>query len=94
MASELHGLVTMEPEILADTVIKRLHLRHFKGRRVAVRRYYIRSLLNDRRRNQEYNTAPESHNRRFRDRRREDLEFFDNTRIRIISFDNLSRKMF
>lgn len=52
--TECHGLVTIEPESIAELVIKHLHAKHLNGQRVVVRRYYVRNAKNDRNSNAEY----------------------------------------
>jgi hypothetical protein len=91
---EFHGLVTIEPDSLADQIIKRLHIKRFKGRRVAVRRYYKRSPLNDRRRDQDEPFASlQSSDKRCRDRRRQhQMEMIDDSIIKTTSMDTFYRK--
>jgi hypothetical protein len=66
---EYHGIIDIEPAKLALKVIRKLHRAPLKGKQVEVRKYYQRSALRDRRKNQQ--TAPPSgSDRRRQDRRR------------------------
>jgi hypothetical protein len=48
---EFQALVTIEPEIVAQRVIKKLHGHYLRGCRLMVRQYYLRSTNNDKRNN-------------------------------------------
>lgn len=70
---EFHGLVRIEPDIVAERVIKKLNRKIFLGYPIEVREYFLRSGYNDRR---EYNLPP-NHvllGQRKNDRRRTYLE--------------------
>lgn len=70
---EYHCLVTIEPEVVANRVIKKLNRKAFKGKHIAVREYFHRSWHNDPRVNMhEWNE--ELKNKRQADRRRPRLE--------------------
>lgn len=92
--AEFHGLVTLEPDSIAEKIIARLNLRHFKGRRVAVRRYHVRDPNNDRRKNQDEATSLKFRDQRLRDRRRTQLEIMDEKTVKIRGLHNFSRRMF
>jgi hypothetical protein len=91
--AEFHGLVTLEPDSIAEKMINRLNLRHFKGRRVAVRRYHVRDPHNDRRKRQDEATTLKFKDQRFRDRRRVQLEIMDEKTVRTRGLHNFSRRM-
>jgi hypothetical protein len=46
---EYHAIVNITPDAVAARVIKSLHGRVFKGKRIALREYVVRSWKNDRR---------------------------------------------
>jgi hypothetical protein len=92
--AEFHGLDTLEPDSVAEKMIARLNLRHFKGRRVAVRRYQVRDPNNDRRRNQDEATSLKFRDQRLRDRRRTQLEIMDEKTVKVRGLHNFSRRMF
>lgn len=46
---EYHGLVHIVPDEVGHRVIRRLHGQYFKGKRVALREYVVRTWRNDRR---------------------------------------------
>ncbi|OQK15237.1 hypothetical protein AU255_18945 [Methyloprofundus sedimenti] len=70
--SVFHGLVTIEPDAVAEKVIKRLNRKMFLGRHIAVREYHHRVWHNDPR--VKHNSHdPEILNRREGDRRRKNL---------------------
>ena len=74
-ALEYHGLVRIEPDKLAQKVIKRLNRKPFKGVRINVREYRIRSWHNDRR--TKMSNTSKSATLRKRDRRRRNIEVVD-----------------
>ncbi len=86
METETHGLVTIEPAHFANKVIKRLHLRCFKGHRVLVRRYY-------KRRDQGIDMKLDYCDLHATDRRRKNLYIMYNTILHTTSYDNGSRKL-
>ncbi|MGZ8217680.1 hypothetical protein [Methylomagnum sp.] len=92
--AEFHGLVTLEPDNIAEKMINRLNLRHFKGRRVAVRLYQVRDPNNDRRKNEDAATILKYRDQRLRDRRRAQLEVMDEKTVRTRGLNNFSRRMF
>jgi hypothetical protein len=51
-ATEAHALVCLEPEYLAEPLIKRLHAKRLNGQRVLVKRYIVRNTYLDRREKQ------------------------------------------
>lgn len=94
MEKEFHGLITIEPEAIADTLIRRLHAKQFKGRRVGVRRFHTRSARKDRRHVGQGNETEDcSQNRRIRDRRRENLVVINESLLRTIGSAAFSRKL-
>lgn len=66
---EHHGLVTVEPDVVAERVIRMLRMAYFKGKSSGIREYFYRSWHNDRR---DINTivGKDIQNRRKGDRRR------------------------
>lgn len=48
---EFQALVTIEPEMVAQRVIKKLHGHYLRGCRLMVRQYFLRSANNDKRNN-------------------------------------------
>lgn len=80
---ECHGLITIEPDAIADKLIARLNLKHFNGKRVLVRRYYIRDPKNDRRRDNRTRNLEGNH--RLRDRRRDRIEIIDEDSLHSIA---------
>lgn len=77
---EFHGLVKVDPDHVAEKVIKRLNRKPFKGMRINVREYRNRSWHNDPR--LRMSSTMNSLNQRKRDRRRRNMEIIDN-------FDNV-----
>jgi len=47
--TECHAIVNIAPDAVAERVVKKLHGQLFKGKRIALREYAIRSWKNDRR---------------------------------------------
>lgn len=78
--SEFHGLVTIEPDAVAEKVIKRLNRKMFLGRHIAVREYHHRVWHNDPR-IKHNSDAPEILNRREGDRRRKNLKVINDIEI-------------
>jgi len=71
--SEYHGLVIIQPDAVAEKVIRRLNRKMFLGRHIAVREYHRRVWHNDPR--IKHNSHdPEMLNQRKGDRRRKNLE--------------------
>ncbi len=66
---EYHGLVTVEPDLAAERVVRRLNRKKFLGKYIAVRKYIERSWHNDRRLNAK-TAAILRRDRRENDRRR------------------------
>ncbi len=87
--TECHGLVTVEPNVAAEKIIRRLNLKPFRGHRVAVRRYYKRS-LHDRRRNQRETLELQFQDQRKGDRRRKKLE---DVTLRLSGVEAFSRRL-
>jgi len=82
METELHCLVTIEPDSFADRVVKRLHAKHLKGQRVVVKRYYERNPMNDRRRNLKGDAALQYIDKRINERRRQELLTYGGDKIK------------
>lgn len=76
-ASELHGLVEVQPAMAAMRAIEELNGKELKGVAIEVRRYHHRSLLRDRRQDQvpfgNADTVEDADNRR-QERRRRNLK--------------------
>lgn len=66
---EYHGIVTIEPDLVAEKVIKKLNRKKFLGKYIAVREYRRRDWHNDRRLNGKM-AAIVQRDRRELDRRR------------------------
>jgi hypothetical protein len=88
--TEYHGLATIEPGDAADRIIKRLNLKQFRGKRVAVRRYYKRTQVSDRRRGESADAELLFRDRRKGDRRRRNLE---DATVRMAGVDAFSRRL-
>lgn len=73
---EFNALVRVEPDVVAQRVIKRLNRKLLKGKPINVAEYCLRQRDNDRR-NKSVNLA---NDRRRRERRRLDLKIIDITR--------------
>lgn len=73
---EHHGLVRIEPDNVAQKIIKRLNRKPFKGIRINIREYHTRSWHNDPRIGM--SSASKPLNLRKRDRRRRNVEVIDN----------------
>jgi hypothetical protein len=65
---DYHGVVTIEPNSVAERVIKKLNRQLFKGKYIEVRRYHIRNAANDPRKKNR-NLAEGSDSRRKGERR-------------------------
>lgn len=62
--SDYHGVVTIEPDTVAERVIKKLNRAKFKGKPIEVRRYFIRNSANDpRNKNRMLDEVPDSRRR-------------------------------
>jgi hypothetical protein len=85
---EYHGLAVVEPASAADELIARMNLKYFKGRRVNVRRYYVRSSRNERRKFQDEEETQTPKYVRLRDRRRENLEIMDDVSLEVMRLFN------
>jgi len=72
-ALEFHGLVTIDPDVAAERIIKKLNRKYFKDKPIAVREFYYRSWHNDHRINM-HERNEELINKRKIDRRRARLE--------------------
>ena len=72
---EYHGLVRIDPDNVAQKVIKRLNRKPFKGVRINIREYHSRSWHNDPRIGLTSRKKP--NNLRHRDRRRRNVEVID-----------------
>lgn len=71
--SGFHGLVTIQPDVAASRVIKRLNRKKFLNKYIAVREYYLRDWHNDSRINYDLQSSfkPE---KRLAGRRRSSIE--------------------
>ena len=90
---EHHGLVRIEPDSVAERVIKKLNLNPINGKNIVVREYILRNWHNDPRlrRNHADTAFP---NRRKADRRRHQLEVVHNEERRVSGgFDNPSYRL-
>jgi hypothetical protein len=72
---EYHGLVRIEPDNVAQKVIKRLNRKPFKGVRINIREYHSRTWHNDPRTG--LSSTKKLNNFRQRDRRRRNVELID-----------------
>jgi hypothetical protein len=83
MDTELQFIVTIEPDVAGNNIIKRLHAKHLNGRRVVVKPYYQRNPKNDRRK------APDASGqdleKRANDRRRREIVTFDDQSTKVFS---------
>jgi hypothetical protein len=68
----VHGVVTILPDDVADLVIKQLDRKVINGRRITVRQYYIRNERNDPRRNTKY-VPKDIADKRERERRQHEI---------------------
>ena len=71
--SEFHGLVTIEPDVVAKRVLKRLNRKKFLDKHIVVRQYQQRDWHNDPRISHEPFISTK-HEKRNTDRRRRDIE--------------------
>jgi len=71
--SEFHGLVTIEPEVVAKRVLKRLNRKKFLDKHIVVREYSQRDWHNDPRLNDD-SLKSTKHEKRITDRRRRNIE--------------------
>ncbi len=93
-SSEFHGLVTIQPDDVAEKVIKRLNRKRFLGKHIAVREYHRRVWHNDPRIKHNLHD-PEILNRRENDRRRKNLEVVNDTNMaHIFSGDKTFHKQY
>jgi hypothetical protein len=67
--TDYHGIVSIEPDIVAERVIKKLNRKLFKGKYIEIRRYYLRRGTNDPRK--KLNAGKFSDSRRKMERRQE-----------------------
>lgn len=67
--TDYHGVVAIEPDSVAERVIKKLNRTRFNGNYIEVRQYYIRKVANDPRRKNGASQVQDS--RRQRERRQE-----------------------
>lgn len=70
---EYHGLVHILPDEVGLRVIRKLNRQHFKGKRIVVREYVVRSWHNDRRDPSKQGDVPEGRDRRQGQVRRSNL---------------------
>ena len=87
-----HGLVTVEPDIAAKRMLKRMHRTTIKGRRVIVREFNERSWQNDRRSHKFQKQSRIIKNQRYLERRLHALIPESNTRVSFSDQSNFSRK--
>ena len=71
--SEFHGLVTIEPDVVAKRVLKRLNRKKFLDKHIVVRQYYQRDWHNDSRLNHDSFIAAK-YEKRMTDRRRKNIQ--------------------
>ena len=71
--SEFHGLVTIEPDVAAKRVLKRLNRKKFLDKHILVREYHRRDWHNDPRMNHDPFISTK-HEKRIADRRRRNIE--------------------
>ncbi|MGR9099657.1 MAG: hypothetical protein ACU826_03745 [Gammaproteobacteria bacterium] len=87
-----HGLVLIEPDLVAERVIRSLRKTPFKGKRIIVREFVQRSWQNDRRCNPQ--TQIRDHNsRRKADRRQHKLETVTHFGVSFVGLQQFSRKI-
>ena len=86
---EYHGLVRIEPDKVAQKVIKRLNRKSFKGVRINVREYRSRSWHNDRR--TKMSNTLKSASLRKKDRRRRDIEVVEDINQQFSSTSSFHR---
>jgi hypothetical protein len=67
---EFQALANIEPDTVADRVIKNLHGLNFRGRRIVVRQYILRSWKNDKRSEENNQSSPLKERRTNLSRRR------------------------
>ena len=72
---EYHALVCIEPDVVAQRIIKRLNRKPLGGKRINIAEVHVRHFSNDRRQGR-YRPA---HDRRKADRRRKGIEIHDIT---------------
>ncbi len=86
---DYHAVVTIEPDSVAERVIKKMNRKVFKGKYIEVRRYYIRNPANDpRNKNNILDDVPDS--RRVAERRQKQNEL--NTALQYTAIKNFHRK--
>ena len=86
-----HGLVTIEPDEVAKSILKRMHRIPFKGKKVIIREFIDRSWQNDRRSHKPQNIAPINQRRRV-ERRQHRLEVVIRTQITFSDQAQFTRK--
>lgn len=88
---EYHALAAIEPDTVALRAIRKLHGQLFKGKRIAVRQYYIRNTRNDKR------AVPTSTDWELKDKRklatrRRDLEIIEEMMPQYTGLENFRRR--
>lgn len=73
--TEYHGLVHIKPDLAAQRAIKKLNGKFFRGKRILVRQYFIRSGTD--RRSQQQNVSPEILDKRRIPTRRREMEIVE-----------------
>lgn len=86
-----HGLVTIEPDEVAKSILKRMRRTPFKGKKVIIREFIDRSWQNDRRSHQPQKIALINQRIRF-ERRQHKLKVVTSSRITFSDQANFSRK--
>lgn len=86
-----HGIASIENEKCAERMMKRLRKALFKGKRISVREFVIRTWHNDRRDQATYNSKL-SNDRRKKDRRKYRLEKVNQAQTGFTSDTIFSRK--
>ena len=91
--SEIHGLVTIEPDTAAQKVIKRLNRKKFLGKYIAVREYQRRDWHNDVRLNHKPFVSTKAE-RRIADRRRNSIEVVEDITDKFHGQKNFHRQQY
>jgi hypothetical protein len=90
--TEYHGLVTIDSDVAAKRVIKKLNRKAFKGKHIAVREYFYRSWHNDPRVNMDEMNEGLT-NKRQGDRRRSKLEAISEVSVDFSSSKDFHRTL-
>ena len=90
--TECHCLVTIDSDVVANRVIKKLNRKAFKGKHIAVREYFYRSWHNDPRINM-HEMNEELTNKRQGNRRLSRLEVASEVSVEFSSFKDFHRTL-